>query len=355
MENALVFLTFAVFVLFWQLAKTKVACGSIKKAVWCGLGLTAGVFPFVRPELTLFSIGFIGYLLLMSQPKSPKFMLGSTYILTLIFFALLTWLTFRSLIPQTAEAKALFLRQADPFYGLFKTLKVIVSGSFGCFLVILTTKPETRAVDVWRVVTIIVLVVIVGYLSYVNQIISSRYASYLNLPTVIAAVLVVADRSSGDRSPTAWMKLCLGTQFVLSLVVLNAVFPVTRISEAAEIKKVADFVVVNSAPTARIAISEIGAFGFYSKKYIIDMFGLTDRATLAWHRQNGRLQSREQFEEFLTARQADYYIDTSATDKPLNGKQLRFQPIGEFSVKRNIFFQGSFMFDRWRVYKIHHI
>ncbi len=230
---------------------------------------------------------------------------------------------------------------------------MIISGSLGCLLLAFTTKSRRKHAHTWRIVTLFALLIFIGYLSYVNQVVSSRYASYLNLPVMMAAVLLLASKVSERQSSTTWINICLGLQIILSGFVLYTVFPVTQVSEADEIKKVADFLVENSPPEARIALSEIGALGFYSQRYIIDLFGLTDPAILTWKRGNERPHNIEQLEELLLYRQATHYIDTNANEHFLVGKNIIFEPLGRrFPIKRSIFFQGRHLFSQWQIYRI---
>lgn len=353
MENGFVFFTLALLLCFWPGVQENATREKPLGRSCIGLGIIAGMLPFARPELAVFSLGLVLSLLVISPSRYSLYFLGGAYCCSLLLCGFLTWAAFGSLLPQTAEAKASFLKQADPFYGLLKTLQVIISGSLGCLILVVTIKSRRKHVQAWRIVSLFALLIFIGYLSYVNQVISSRYASYLNVPIMLTAVLLVASKISEKQFPVTWIKICLGIQLILSGSVLYTVFPVTRVSEAEEIKKVADFLVETTPSDGRVALSEIGALGFYSQRYIVDLFGLTDPATLTWKRRNGRPQNLEQFEKLLMYRQAAYYIDTGANNSFLTGKDIVFEPVGDkFPVKRSIFFHGKYLFSQWQIYRI---
>lgn len=350
MENALVFFLLSLLAFLGQLIRNIDDSGSILSVYWATfMVMVAGLLPFARPELGLFSVGIVYYCMLHYHQKRHKAFIGLAYLATLGFLSVLTYMAFGGILPQTAEAKAFLLKQVDPWYGIVKALKIIGSGSLGALVIVLTVRAKSWQMNLWKYLTLGSLCLSVAYLGWVNQIISSRYASYLSLPLVIAAVFLVAEQRLFS---CRWIRACLVVQVCLSAIVLFRVFPVTRISESTEIRRVAKFVKANTLSDSRIALSEIGAFGFYSERYIIDLLGLTDRKTLAWKKRYGRPQNIEAFEKMLIDRQATHYIDANAGEQILQGQKLDFSLLAEFQVKRNIFYYGNAIIDRWRIYEV---
>jgi len=79
----------------------------------------------------------------------------------------------------------------------------------------------------------------------------------------------------------------------------------------------------HTAPTARLALEPIGAIGYHSHRYIIDLGGLITADVWPVLR-HGPLFDPPELLAYLRARRADYLVD--AVDGPWAGKLLRAEP-----------------------------
>jgi arabinofuranosyltransferase len=321
------------------------------KVLAVALGVLLGVMPFARPELVVLSVVLWTCLLFMGVRELS--VASAATVLTVSLMAFLTYRAFGALVPQTAEAKAIFLRQDLPYYGFWTTLKIVLSGSLGCLILLIATRIYSKQMKALRMGVFATLLVAIVYLSYQNQLVSTRYASYLNVPIVLAAVIAVAETVQARGRWRTFEGLLLAMQAVAALAVLWFVFPVTRTNEAEEIRQIANVVKARTheGQDARVALTEVGAFGFYSNLYIIDLVGLTDKATLKWAQVNGPPKDIAELERLLIFRGATYYIDSYAQEL-VNGRQLNFVPVAEGLVRRANYTRGFVGLDTWRVYQL---
>jgi hypothetical protein len=144
----------------------------------------------------------------------------------------------------------------------------------------------------------------------------------------------------------------LAAQAITALMVLFYIFPTTRVSETQDIREFSERVKAVTSLRARCALTEVGGFGFYSGRYVVDLVGLVDRASLRWLKSHGKIGDVDSLEAILADRGAQYYIDSFAGSEPIPGKRFRFVPILEGSIHRNNFSRGSIDADRWRLYKL---
>jgi hypothetical protein len=315
------------------------------------LGGVLGLAPFVRPELGLFSVGVP--LVLAHGRFNRRLVVSSLFSMLLVVGVFLggVMLLFGSPIPQTAAAKAIFLRQAPPSYGLTQAGMILLSGGFGALLVVVFLSRAAAPAGTWCLVTLAAVLGSVAYLSYVNQLVSTRYATYLSAPIVLAAALTAAERHQ-KSGPSKAIAAALLAQGLVSVGVLMYVFPVTRVDESRQIQAFAVEAKSLLPERSRVALSEVGAFGFYSGSYVIDLGGLTDRATLRLARRLGAPQTPDQLERFLVLRRATHYVETFAGQFPIVGRNLVFVPILESRVERNNFSRGTVSSNIWRLYRI---
>jgi hypothetical protein len=312
-------------------------------------GLAAGLLPFARPELALFA-GAIAMLLpsiVTFRQYLIRFLLPA--VLAGVSLAAMTWLLFGAIVPQTAEAKALFLHQDMPGYALWQSLKIAGSGcsAFGAFLLLHRT--SAREARLLKASAWLALVGAVGYLAFRNQLTSTRYAAFLCGPILtVAAVALAASPSRSRRVRQGIVALQLAT----SVAMLAYTYPSTRVSEVTDIKRVVDILSTRVRLDDRVALSEIGVFGFFSNVYVVDLVGLTDRATLAWGREHGRIKDVALLENLLRERKATYYVDSFAESTPIAGRTLAFDPIAEVTVERAMLLNGHASRDVWRIYAL---
>lgn len=313
------------------------------------LGCAIGALPFVRPELGVLSLG-VGVVAWRARSAERVAIVASAALTVALCLGLAVF-AMGSALPDTAAAKALFSRQSSSTYGLFTCAKLLISGACGALLLLLLRPRDRSPVASWRAVTIAAVGVAVAYLALRNQLVSTRYAVYLSAPIVLAGVLLVAEalgRGARDRL----IRVAIGLQIAASAAVLVFIFPVTRVSEIRDIHAFNDEIQGALPRDARVAISEIGIYGFYSGRYIIDLFGLTDPAVLRWARQHGPPRTAAAREDLLLARGATHFIDAFAEELPLQGEHLRFTPIAEHLVVRDNFSAGKLVPSRWRLYRL---
>jgi arabinofuranosyltransferase len=315
------------------------------------LGVLLGVLPFARPEFVVLS-GVLWTCLLFIGVRELS-VASAAMVSTVSLMTLLTYRAFGALIPQTGVAKAIFLRQDLFYYGFSTSLKIVLSGSVGCLVLLIITRIYTKQMKALRMGVFATLLVAIVYLSFQNQLVSTRYASYLNVPIVLAAVITVAETVHARGKWRPLEALLLAMQIVVATAVLWFLFPVTRTNEAEEIRQIVKVVKErgHKGEDARVALTEVGAFGFYSNLYIVDLVGLTDKATLKWAQVNGPPKDISALEKLLVARGATYYIDTYAQEL-INGTQLDFVPVAEGRVRRANYTRGFVAPDIWRVYEL---
>ncbi len=318
---------------------------------WVGLATLLALHPFVRPELALLSLGLGGWLLASPPREISRRRFVATMLATGVVAAALVFLAFGHFIPQTAAAKALALRQQHAGYALRQSLAILMSGALAT-LPIMLLSGSGRAVSMWRNVSAFAVAGVVAYLALRNHLVSTRYAAALSLPIVLSAVLIVAERARARGRLPVWVRAALAVQLVASGALLAYVFPATRTAGHEAIRGIAERLGAER-PDCRVALSEIGAFGFYSRCYVIDLVGLTDRQTLDWIREGGRPRpGSKAFERLLVARRATHFVDSSSNPRPIETGSVRLTPISEQRVRRNIFSQGRVHEGLWRVYRV---
>lgn len=346
MENSLAFFSLALLaVAYWRSLTTP---GLVHPAL---AGVAAGAIAFVRPELSLFAAG-VGLSLALSggRPRAVSVFLLAAAAAGLVT-AGATWAGFGSLVPQTALAKAT-QTQTDPLYALRQALVIVGSGAAGSFP--LLARSLRSADPVARPLAMAALGAVgatVAYLALHNSLVSTRYAVSLSTPLVVAAALVAAREIEVRRRPSPLVVGATALQLAAAVAVLAYVFPVTRTPETAQIRAFAERARALTPPDARIALTEIGTFGFHAGRYVIDLYGLTDRETLTWVLAHGRPGSPEELEALLAHRRATHYVDPVGQAVP-RGARFRFVPVLEQPVIRNNFSIGEDMRHVWRLYRL---
>jgi hypothetical protein len=313
------------------------------------LGVAAGLAPFVRPELGLFAAGLVA-LAVARHGRGTRLVLAGTAAAVLAVGAGVAWVALGSPLPQTALAKALQLRQTDGLYAVRATLTILVTGSAGS-LAILLRRPAWSPTGEVAAVLLIGSGLVTAYLVAQNALVSTRYASSLSLPVVLGAVLVVADQARRGRL-AGWVVAGLVLQVLGSIAVLVYLAPATRARETEQIREFAEAVRRHTPADARIALTEVGALGFYSRRYVIDLVGLTDTATLAWCRRHGRPETPDQVQALLTHRGATHFVQTFGEPSEVEGLRVQRPAMVEQPVERNNFSKGTIRPDQWRLYAL---
>jgi hypothetical protein len=352
MENSLAALAVAGGVLLWH----DVLAGRPRTVE---AALLFGLFPFVRPELGLLAtLILLEWALLARARRALRTWAlviagaaGVAVVMASIMFVMTGfWL------PQTGVAKALAARQASSTYGLTQTALVVASGAglflpaaLWLFLAHQSARKLLRPMGVF-------LLLVWCYLAWQGHLVSTRYYVTIAFPLAVAATVAMVDvLQAHDRfSRRRLVAAGAGLQLVLSAGVLIHLFPGTRTDEGADIRRFAERVRQATPATARIALSEVGAFTFYSDRFVIDTVGLTDPGTVEWMRANGSLLraavlDSDQLERFLIDRRATHYVDAFAV-APLVGTRLDFVPLLDGAVRRNV--ESGWSGGVWRLYRV---
>jgi hypothetical protein len=311
------------------------------------LGLLVGILPFFRPEFALYSSGIIITEVLKKRHKSFSLLIPAA--LSFLICLALTYMITGFLIPRTAEAKAISLFNGH-VYAFSQTLKIILSGALGAIILLLLLRKYGLASKNWNRITIISLLVTVIYLVTIGQLISTRYAIFLCSPIILASTITLADllkNRIGNK-----IKSLIALQICIFITVLIYVFPSTRLSEENDIRIMADYSRNNIHGNLRVALTEIGAYGYYSNLYIVDLVGLVDLGTFAWLKRYGRPQNLSELEDLLIFRKATHYINCFSENEKLKGEKLNFSLLKTVEVVRNNLSYGTPLKSYWRLYSI---
>lgn len=341
MENGL-----AAFLLVLAACKTQDLLREPSRDSAAALGTLCGLLPFARPELAVLSLALVAVVAAESRHRVAlvaSFALTGSAMLAATHSALGAWL------PQTAEAKAIFLRQSSPLYGLKQAVKVALSGAGVALLAYQLARRAnvSRGTRAWLIASASMLVVGVAYLAARNQLVSTRYSSYLCTPIVIGAAWVVADLWRAGRSAS----YTLGGGVLAACAALAwYVFPATRTDELASAEGLAR-IRGATGPDARIAATEIGLLGHLSGRYVVDLYGLVDRETVAWGREHGAWHLQSELESLLRYRGATHYLDCFS-ERPIAGESMNFREVVSFEVARNNLSAGAIKPVTWRLYEL---
>jgi hypothetical protein len=313
MENGIVVFFLGLFVFNWMMLINSLEDESKHRKFAFFLGILSGFLPFVRPELAILSCGTAIYFIL----ERKLFML---YFIPAIVTGLLmvtaSMLLIGSIIPQTAAAKSITLEQTDLTYGIRQTFKILFSSS-GVALLYLIIQYRILKQYNWLTYSIVAGVVItVIYLGAQNHLVSTRYAVIFSFPIILLFTLHTNYILSLPETKHSHINLTIAAilaQVFLSFAILIYMFPATRIQVGTSIQSIANYVDQKTEQNARIAITEIGAFGFFSRRYIIDLVGLVDKKTLQYYNTYGKFPlnpGNPLFDKLMIERGATHYINT---------------------------------------------
>lgn len=317
-------------------------------------GLVLSLMPFVRPELVLLSASITMFAVRchgLTSSYTVRFVAGG--MVAGIIALLAVHLLVGSIVPQTLAAKSISLKQTDPLHAA-KALTMIVGAGSGIFaLAVLFWIVVTKSLGPrqWLLHVIVPVGLAVLFLAQRNMLVSTRYESYLALPLVVAGIFHIA-RQIGSVIARAALVL----QFALAVGVAVFLWPATRTSDGEDIRRVTAGFSQKVPPGARVALTEVGAFGFYSHWYIIDLVGLVDRRSLAYLEAHGRPRSDDELDEMLFRRGATHYVNMLPKDRNavvIEHTCLRLTPVASGSVERNILDSGGYTSKSlWVIYEI---
>lgn len=342
MENGIVVLLWAVSLLAWDTLHLKKHKRQTSTLIFAGCSWA--LLPLARPELGLFAL-FLGgatfWQLVQTGRIRSGIWLASASLFTAAVSLGFVWLAFESFVPQTAAAKDVALHHPNPLYGLTQSAKIFLSGAgpLALLLAYLAVYKVNTLKSVWTGAVCLGVLGAIGYLATVNQLISTRYATYLSFPIVVTAAYTAASKLDA----WSWItKIAFIGQVATSIALLIYLFPATNVSEAQSFSPVAnEFEQATEGQSPRVAVREVGAFGFFSDAYIIDLVGLTDRKTLRWLQTNSAELTDKNLEDLLLTRRATHYIEYDERCEPPQFDTLRPNLMMEADVERNNLTGGS--------------
>lgn len=260
-----------------------------------------------------------------------------------------------SLIPQTAKAKSLFLSQPEKQYSIETLFKIFfVSGG----MIIISAIVRFKSFDKLRwffLSCLIYSLIICGYLIYQNSLISTRYETSIFLPVLLLSIFCL---SVHYRQLSILIKSALFGQIFIALGLFLFFFPVKLSDEGKDISKFAikarEVIIGQKGALETVALSEVGAFAYYSGLPIADTLGLVSNHAIVFYEQTKKkpAQNIETLEHFLSMYNINYYVETFGRETPMIGKDLNFIPLHEATVTRNNMSKFDQNNDRWRLYKI---
>jgi hypothetical protein len=315
------------------------------------LAALAACAPYIRPEFGLYSVAIGCFVMFAGYCKRALLKFTLVGFLTSLIAVILVHHQFGGIVPQTAAAKAIFLKQANSFYGLTQSIKICLSGAAAAVLLI-AYNSKNEKLHPWTWISLLATVVTIAYLATANQLVSTRYSIYLAFPLIIAAALELSKRSCPHLSKAnkglALLQICL------SLGLLMFTFPATRSQGYRQIQNIRSFFSQHTTRESRIATTEVGLVGYASGRYIIDLVGLTDWQTLEWGKQNGRPVDTAQLEKLLRFRKATHYLDGFAHSRPnIVGETIEFVPLQETqSHLDSNFSAGAVTPQKWKLYRL---
>jgi hypothetical protein len=318
------------------------------------LGMLTGLMPILRPELAVFSTGIVICLLTNHAQVASRRIFFGTAIAAVGCSIILTYTLFGSFLPQTAVAKAIALHQVDLRYGLSQAIKIIVSGSVGVLLLVAIGRTFNKYLAYWRVVTCVGVIAFALYLGLRNHLVSTRYASTLAFPCVLLGVLLLAD-AAANGTLRRWQLILVGLHLSLSGALLAYTFPATRTAEHVAIASLAESLRPSAdAGACRVALTEVGAFGFYSGCYVIDLVGLTDKQTLRWMLENREQATGARIADILRQRAATHFVHSflRTGDPTVLIQGFHLELLNEMPVVRNNMSRGTPTADLWRLYAV---
>jgi len=315
------------------------------------LSAVAIVGPFVRPEFAILSLAVILFLVVA---RRRAWLIAAIAIIAaggLIALLVHGWTGF--FVPQTGRAKALLLAQSDPLYAPI-TLARIVFFSAACgLLAIFLTRRQVRTHRVLVAAAGALLAAILAYFLFTNTLISTRYSVSFSAPILSVAALCLAGALTATGQWTIGMRMAVGLQACLCLAGLLWMWPATTIDEVKQIRVIGEWARANLPTGQYVALTEIGAFGFYYQGSILDLVGLVSPRVVDYAAQHGRPRTLPEMEALLAEYNAGYYVETSGQELPLRGHVLAFTPMHRWVVTRNNLSGGREpKQDIWRIYKI---
>ena len=265
------------------------------------------------------------------RKRNERFLFFATTVLSSLILIILVYIVTGFFIPQTAAAKAISLYNGH-VYTLTQVFKIIGSGALGAILILIVLRSVEGPSKIWYWITIISLLISVVYLVIIGQLVSTRYAIVLCSPLILTSTLLLADIRRNAFNFKMIFSIIL--QILIFILVVIYVFPSTRLSEEKDILKIANYSRYELTNNSRVALTEIGAYGYYSDIYIIDLIGLVDTSTLSWIKEFGRPTNIKELENLLIYRSATHYIDCFSVNEQLNGEKLYFTLLKTVKVTR---------------------
>ncbi|HLG45873.1 MAG TPA: hypothetical protein VKY24_06495 [Reyranella sp.] len=311
----------------------------------------SAALPFVRPEFLALS-GSVSLFVAFSQ-RRPYFwiVVCEAVAIAVVAFCFYMWIGFA--FPQTGVAKALMLAQADPFYAPVTMIKYAAVAVPGVVVVTIARFSSVRRLYPLFVAVGVLWLSVFAYFTFTRTLISTRYTVVYSAPLLCAGALGLAHELRTQGRWSIGMRLALGVQLLACGVGLVWQWPATRIDEVGDIRPIGEWAKQNLPAGSKVALTEVGAFGFYYGGKIVDLVGLVSPAVVEYARQHGPSRSLAELEPLLVSTHATYYLETFGAKEPIRGGSFRFVPLKEWRVRRNNLSHGRDVApDTWRLYAL---
>lgn len=295
--------------------------------------LIAAIGPLVRPEMIGFWLLYVmhafvagGGSLRGRTGRLLKAALPGATILVASGYA--TWAAFGRLLPNTAEAKG--------------TMQTLLGGLVPAALRIAKILASTQAI--WGLVIVVALVVLArrvpwrqlldeddrGWVlagAWVTGLVGlyvvqgvTVYTRYLLpiMPVIVAAGVGLTyhlwQRGGLQRTLVMWLALAaIAQSMVLDIAWIRPGTQTYQRSEREVPIHIGRWLAENTRPETRVAVPDIGAIGYYSRRYIVDMNALVTPSLIPAKR-DGKIY------EALAEDPPDYIIDIHSDPRHLEGK-----------------------------------
>jgi arabinofuranosyltransferase len=313
--------------------------------------LIFSTLPFARPEMAVLSGIFTVGLAFIIWRRFGLSRAGAFLLIYCVFMglgAVLTHEVFGSVIPQTAEAKSFALVAAYPTYGALQSLKIIVTGA-SAFFILAALFIFRRLSHMSFVIAALMAQAAIGFLflAWSNHLVSTRYDTHLSFPLLVSSLLWLAGAlpSLQTRTDNKIVGGAFAVQLLISFGLLAYMYPATRTSEEATFSVIANRFDAITGDNSRIATHEVGAFAFFSKAYIIDLIGLTDRASLKIMKEIGG--RKKAMEDILDRRRATHLVTYDESCQHPIFRRLTTELVLQGRVERNL------LSDNWQPKRPH--
>jgi hypothetical protein len=312
------------------------------------------LLPFVRPEFLALSGVVSLYVFYRSFAHRFAFLpalVGEGIAILCIALLFYAWIGFA--LPQTGVAKALILKQSDPLYAPVTMIRISALAIPGAVVAFLATVRSAARLRPLFIAAAVLWVSLFVYFTITNTLITTRYSVIYSAPLLCVSALALADARAALGRWTLAMKAAIVVQAAACAIGLVWMWPARQTEEVRDIRPIALWAKDHLPPGSAVALTEIGAFGFFYEGRVVDLVGLASPQVVKYVVAHGPPRTIEQLEPLLMETGATHYLETFGSKEPLHGKRLEFAPLQEWPVVRNNLSHGRDVPpDTWRLYAL---